>query len=92
MLEKEQNINNQLELEKSTGLSSQVQTFVMPKSLFINRLKGFGLVKKSKGRWGTIHYQLGHIENHYQKIENHHKIFDSEEQALEYLYNYLTRA
>ena len=47
------------------------------------------LVKKIKGRFGTVHYQLGHIVGDYYNQNNQNKIFDSEEEALNSIWQFI---
>ena len=47
------------------------------------------LVKKTKGRFGTVHYQLGHIMGDYYNQNNQNKIFDSEEDALNSIWQFI---
>ena len=56
----------------------------MNKETFIQKVKPLNLVKKKKGRWGTIHFELGHIQGDYQKSN---LTFNSIDEALEYLYD-----
>ncbi len=55
---------------------------------FIKENMGKGIVKKEKGRWGTTHYYIDTPElkpkGDYQRAGN--KTFDSEEDALKFLY------
>ena len=59
----------------------------MNKTEFYYKIKPLNLVKKVKGRFGTIHYQLGHIEGDYQNMSNFKQTFDTETEAIEYLYD-----
>lgn len=56
---------------------------VMTKNKFIKLLTG-KIVKEEKGSWGTIHYRFIWATGDYKKDS---ETFDSEIQALEYLYN-----
>ncbi len=56
----------------------------MTKLEFYNKVKPLNLVKKAKGRFGIVHYELGHIGGDYQSAINFKATFDTEVAAIEY--------
>lgn len=71
-------------LEAQTAKGGQAEVRVMPKIAEENFLKFFTgkIVKKEKGRFGTIHYSFIWETGDYQKRQT----FDSEIDALRWLY------